>query len=121
MNSGVADLPKQSPSSRPGSRHQIKRSLSELTSPGRLHRRQQQHRRQESIQDEKLWSPANITTQMRRSLDLPMSAGATPVMSPNQSRRASILIPKDNGLDESKEDKEARLLMEQEKASIRTE
>ena len=35
------------------------------------------------------------THRMRRSVDVPRSGAVTPIISPNHSRRASLLIPKD--------------------------
>ncbi|KAK2591838.1 hypothetical protein QQS21_010477 [Conoideocrella luteorostrata] len=122
LNSGV-DAGKQGPSSRPSSRHQIKRSLTELASPGKHHRRPHLHRKQDSQFEEKEKPPlssAILAAQIRSSLDIPVSAGTSPFMSPSGSRRASILVPKENHChEETKEKREVRLLQEQEKASIR--
>ncbi|QPH01479.1 hypothetical protein C2857_005680 [Epichloe festucae Fl1] len=123
-NNGV-DLAKQaSPSSRPSSRHQIKRSLTEFASPSKLHRRPHPHRRQESQLEDREKPPlssAILAAQIRNPLDIPVSTGTSSCMTPGGSRRASILVPKENGHGESREKREASLLLEQEKASLRTD
>ncbi|GAB0133193.1 hypothetical protein EsDP_00001606 [Epichloe bromicola] len=123
-NNGV-DLAKQaSPSSRPSSRHQIKRSLTEFASPGKLHRRPHPHRRQESQHEDREKPPlssAIAAAQIRNPLDAPVSTWASPFMTPGGSRRARILVPKENGHGESRKKREASLLLEQEKASLRTD
>ncbi|KAL7798055.1 hypothetical protein V8C37DRAFT_368509 [Trichoderma ceciliae] len=70
--------------SRPGGRHVIQPSLTEVMSPDTLHRLR------------KLDDDDTLSIQrMRRSIDAPRSEAVTPIISPNQSRRASLLIPRD--------------------------
>jgi len=76
-------------------RHQISRSISELSSPIRLHRHHSHRAPKERDRDvlspvAQTTAPAN--TQGRLSFDGPPSAVATPNLSPNPSRRTSILF-----------------------------
>jgi hypothetical protein len=102
MASNGVDPPK--PSAPERSRHQIHRSLSELSSPVRLHRQHHQNhhqQRRERQNDERppLSAQPNLQ-QARRSLDLPRSeGGVTPSMTPAESRRGSVMI---SGSDEAK-------------------
>lgn len=122
------DGPKRSWPSQPSGRRQIKRSLTELASPGKLHRRPHLYRQQGSQSEEKdkpPLSPAILAAQGRHSLDIPPSTTTTtPFMSPNPSRRASILGPGGERNGESREKREKmgiKTQLAQEKASIRTE
>ncbi|KAH7328745.1 hypothetical protein B0I35DRAFT_418212 [Stachybotrys elegans] len=78
-------------SGRARGRHQIKRSITELTSPVRLHL-QNHPLRKDRYNDDKQPQSANPAFQFRSSLEIPQSEGTTPLMSPNQSRRASIML-----------------------------
>lgn len=119
---------------RSGSRQQIKRSFTELASPVKLSR----HHRKERHYDEKAsQSVAAVTPYLqpqalqkdRISLDLPRSEAVTPMMTPDQSRRASLMLQRDeeariaNALNQlqTKADREERLREEREKASLRVE
>ncbi|KJK82991.1 hypothetical protein H634G_01119 [Metarhizium anisopliae BRIP 53293] len=122
------DGPKRPWPSQPSGRRQIKRSLTELASPGKLHRRPHLYRQQGSQSEEKdrpPLSPAILAAQGRHSLDIPPSTTTTtPFMSPNPSRRASILGPRGEKNGESREKREKmgiKTQLAQEKASIRTE
>ncbi|RFU72722.1 septum formation initiator domain-containing [Trichoderma arundinaceum] len=103
------------PPSRPGGRHVVQRSLTDLISPDTLHRAR-------TLDDDDLPS----TQMMRRSVDVPRSGAATPIIiSPIQSRRTSLLIPRD-GDDKlesraSKEDKEKDKEKEREKDKLPAE
>jgi hypothetical protein len=84
-------LEPRKPSSPYRPRHQIHRSITELSSPIRLHR---QHNPKERQSDERVLVSAHPTLQQTRSsLDLTRSEGVTPNMTPNGSRRASVMIP----------------------------
>ncbi|KAH6606579.1 septum formation initiator domain-containing [Trichoderma cornu-damae] len=72
------------PPARPGGRRVVQRSLTEVTPPDKLHRAKQ-------LDD----GDSPSTQRMRRSVDVPRSGAATPMVSPDQSRRASLLIPRD--------------------------
>lgn len=91
MATNGADSQKQGPPDRP--RHQITRSISEISSPIRLHRHTQ-HRPRSRDRDDKTAVPQSATPalQGRASLDAARSEGVTPNLSPNPSRRASVLI-----------------------------
>ncbi len=72
-------------------RHQITRSISELSSPIRLHRHHS-HRAPKEKERDGLVVASIPATQGRMSLDGgSRSDGVTPSLSPNPSRRASIL------------------------------
>jgi hypothetical protein len=124
VNNGLG-VPKQSSLNRPSSRHQIKRSLSELASPGRHPRRPQLHRRQHTHYEDKDKPPlssAILTGQTRRSLDIPLSTATPPLMSPSPSRQGSTLALKEAGDPETMEKREAAKVMQQEEqACLRAE
>ncbi|KAK3341404.1 hypothetical protein B0T25DRAFT_341036 [Lasiosphaeria hispida] len=84
--------PKETPPHR--TRHQITRSISELSSPIRLHRHHSHRAVKERERDGLSPAPqaAIPMTQTRMSLDGSRSDGVTPNLSPNASRRTSILI-----------------------------
>ena len=131
-----------------GGRHQLKRSISELTSPGRLYRnpvtslqlnlqdgssrsarqqqpqqQQQQHHlhRKDRAYDKRasVQSTSAVVSRMRHSLEIPRSNGITPLVSPVQSRRASIFLQGDE--DASGEASEQVQRHERENASQRAE
>jgi len=89
MSSNGSELQRGAPPYRP--RHQITRSISELSSPIRLHR-YQSHR---GIKDRHREGPAPQAapppTSGRTSIDDSRPDGVTPNLSPNPSRRASLL------------------------------
>ncbi|KAK5990384.1 hypothetical protein PT974_08652 [Cladobotryum mycophilum] len=103
------ESPATSPS-KPGGRHQIKRSLTEFTSPGKLQRAQHQHyhyRPDRAYDDKPPTSMPSSIMQGRHSVDLPRSENVSPMMSPNESRRGSVLIQKDgDDRTESRDSKE---------------
>ncbi|TWU76894.1 hypothetical protein ED733_006682 [Metarhizium rileyi] len=122
FNDGL-DAQERSSASQRRRRHQIKRSLTDLTSPGKPHRHPHLHRRQDNQYEEKDKPPlssAILLTQDRHSLDVPPST-ATPFMSPGPSRRPSTLAPKENEDGAHREKRETRTQLEQEKASIRAD
>ncbi|KAK3943738.1 hypothetical protein QBC46DRAFT_376989 [Diplogelasinospora grovesii] len=93
MSHNGADAPKGPLPSRP--RHQITRSITELSSPIRLHR----HHSHRIVGKEKerdalspVPQPAMPLGQPRLSLDASRSEGMTPNLTPNASRRTSILL-----------------------------
>lgn len=81
--------PSKGPSSPQRPRHQITRSISELSSPIRLHRHHSHRANKERERD--ALSPVPSNTGVRASLDGSPSVAVTPNLSPNPSRRASIL------------------------------
>ncbi|KAK1754975.1 hypothetical protein QBC47DRAFT_382339 [Echria macrotheca] len=88
MSNNGSEAAKETPPQR--ARHQITRSISELSSPIRLHRHQS-HRAAKD-KDGLGAVPQTIPPpQGRLSLDGSRSDGVTPNLSPNPSRRASIL------------------------------
>ena len=95
MSSNGAETPKQASPYRP--RHQITRSITELSSPIRLGRHHHTHHRRDRSRDERvpvLQSAAPVLqAPPRSSLDFTKSEGVTPNLSRNPSRRASLLIP----------------------------
>lgn len=85
--------PSKGPSSPQRSRHQITRSISELSSPIRLHRHHSHRAAKEKDRDRDVLSPVPSSTGVRASLDGGSPSGAvTPNLSPNPSRRTSILF-----------------------------
>ncbi|KAM7224318.1 hypothetical protein V8F06_000099 [Rhypophila decipiens] len=88
--------PAKGPSSPQRSRHQITRSISELSSPIRLHRHHSNRAAKDKDRDAlslvaQTPAPSN-SAQIRKSLDGPPSGAVTPNLSPNPSRRTSILV-----------------------------
>ncbi|CEJ95057.1 hypothetical protein VHEMI10560 [[Torrubiella] hemipterigena] len=77
---------------RSGKRHQIKRSLSELASPTRGSRAQS---RREPPQDDRHLHLVHSTPITRRSLDTPRFDGSNMAQSPEDSRRPSIFVARD--------------------------
>lgn len=120
-----AAQPTSPPSSRPSSSSQhIKRSLTGLTSPGKLHRRQLSKSQgyQHEDREKPPSSSALRAAHAHKSLDNTTSTGTRSFMSSSGSRRTSIPAHSENGcLEESKLEREARLLLEQGQASLRTE
>ncbi|KAG6112857.1 hypothetical protein E4U13_004095 [Claviceps humidiphila] len=112
------------PSSRPSSSQHIKRSLTGLTSPGKLHRRQLSKSQgyQHEDREKPPSSSALRATHAHKSLENTASTGTRSFMPSSGSRRTSIPAHSENGcLEESKLEKEARLLLEQGQASLRTD
>ncbi|KAJ6783371.1 hypothetical protein PWT90_10825 [Aphanocladium album] len=87
----------------PARRHQIKRSLSEFTSPGRSSRARKDRLANGGPYDEASAVPGSsrhLRTpslaprgDARMSLDMPRGNNFSPAMSPEQSRRGSLLVP----------------------------
>ncbi|KAK3394200.1 hypothetical protein B0H63DRAFT_39494 [Podospora didyma] len=71
-------------------RHQITRSISELSSPIRLHRHHSHRAAKEKERDREALAP--VPQSVRLSLDGERSEAMTPNLSPNASRRTSILV-----------------------------
>lgn len=93
--SHIGSEPSKAASSPHRPRHQISRSISELSSPIRLHRHHSHRAAKERDRD--VLSPVAQTTapsntQGRLSFDGPPSTAGTPNLSPNPSRRTSILF-----------------------------
>ncbi|KAI5465936.1 hypothetical protein BGZ63DRAFT_400370 [Mariannaea sp. PMI_226] len=83
-----------------GSRHQLKRSITELASPGKLSR-QNRRDRDQRLNDDRPSAPpmtANPFIWSRTSVDMPRSEGITPIISPDQSRRPSIMLQREEDL-----------------------
>ncbi|KAK4147729.1 uncharacterized protein C8A04DRAFT_24277 [Dichotomopilus funicola] len=78
-----------SPPGRP--RHQIKRSISEISSPIRLHRHHSHRAGKETDRDARSAAPQSAVVQTQRSLEWSRSEGVTPNLTPNASRRTSVL------------------------------
>lgn len=119
---------------RSGGRHQIKRSLTELAAPVKLsrHHRKDRHYDEKGTPQSAAATPMSLQQQAmynRASLDMPRSEGMTPMKSPDQSRRASLMLQREEearglyGLDqpESRANTEERLRQERERASLRVE
>lgn len=88
------DASRVSPPGRP--RHQITRSISEISSPIRLNRHHSYRATKTSEAESRTLDPQSSiqsAVQERRSFEWPRSEGATPNISPNPSRRTSILSP----------------------------
>ncbi|EQK98387.1 hypothetical protein OCS_05900 [Ophiocordyceps sinensis CO18] len=117
-NNRVVELPK------PRARHQVKRSLSELTSPAGLSRHNHPLRHHPSYghDNDRGLLDVQAPLQTRHSISLFRPAGVASVMSPDLSRRPSLSAKKDDvGEAETKYARDARLQLEQEKASIRAD
>ncbi|GAB1310320.1 hypothetical protein MFIFM68171_00530 [Madurella fahalii] len=93
MTQNGPDAFKSSSLGRP--RHQITRSISEISSPIRLHRHHSHRATKERERDTRspVAQSAVPVGQGRRSFEGPRSEGVTPNLSPNASRRTSILYP----------------------------
>lgn len=80
-----------SPPGRP--RHQIKRSISEISSPSRLHRHHSHRAGKETDRDARTATPQSAipVVQPQRSLEWSRSEGVTPNLTPSPSRRTSVL------------------------------
>lgn len=110
MSRNGGDASKASSPGRP--RHQITRSISEISSPTRLHRHHSHRATREAERDARTPAPQSTIpgVQARRSFEWSRSEGVTPNLSPNASRRTSILYasadevmlpakaPRDSGL-----------------------
>lgn len=97
----------QAAATSPTRRHQIKRSLSEFTSPGKSSRARKDRLANGSQHEESSsavpgssrhlrtpsLAPGGRGVDARMSLDMPRSNNFSPAMSPEQSRRGSVLIP----------------------------
>jgi hypothetical protein len=108
MSNDGTDIIRTSPPPRP--RHQLSRSITELSSPIHLHRngsmRRDHSRRRDKDRDrddlisviQRARTPGQIP-QPRVSFEGSRSEGMTPNMSPDASRRTSVLlVPGDDGL-----------------------
>ncbi|KHN96328.1 uncharacterized protein MAM_05914 [Metarhizium album ARSEF 1941] len=125
------DAPNRPSTPQRSGRHQIKRSMTELPSPRKLHlhRHPYLYRRQGSQYEEEDQPPLPSTilaAQVRHSVDLPLplSAATKPYMSLNPSRRASMLAPRETGEGDAEGKRQPRgpkTQLEHDKASIRTE
>ncbi|KAF7549561.1 hypothetical protein G7Z17_g6308 [Cylindrodendrum hubeiense] len=112
-----------------GNRHQLKRSITELASPVKLSRQQRKDRDRQH--DDRPPHPvsANPFLWSRTSVDMPRSEGVTPIISPDQSRRPSIMLQREEEIrapnpappPEPKVNKEERLREEREKTSSQVE
>ncbi|GFP52520.1 hypothetical protein TASIC1_0001067200 [Trichoderma asperellum] len=105
-------------------RHRIQRSLTDVMLTNKLHRTR-------TLDDADIPS----TRRMRRSIDIPRSEAVTPILSPIQSRRASLLSPslgddkldlirsvkEDKGKDKEKEKLQGEQEKEKEKFSPSTD
>ncbi|KAK3900929.1 hypothetical protein C8A05DRAFT_16820 [Staphylotrichum tortipilum] len=93
MSQNGGDAPKaSSPAGRP--RHQIKRSISEISGPIRLHRHQSHRLVRDTERDTRSPAPQSAAAQgaqSERSFEWSRSAGVTPNLTPSASRRTSIL------------------------------
>ncbi|KPM37690.1 hypothetical protein AK830_g8869 [Neonectria ditissima] len=78
-----------------GNRHQLKRSITELASPVKLSRQQRKDRDRQH--DDRAPHPvsANPFIWSRNSVDMARSEGVTPIMSPDQSRRPSLMLQRE--------------------------
>ncbi|KAK0631827.1 hypothetical protein B0T14DRAFT_502533 [Immersiella caudata] len=98
MSHNGVEGPRETPPTR--ARHQISRSISELSSPIRLHRHHSHHRAKEREKERERDGRATVSQtaptpqQGRSSLDGSRSDGAT--LSPDPSRRTSILLAADD-------------------------
>ncbi|KAG7293145.1 hypothetical protein NEMBOFW57_003191 [Staphylotrichum longicolle] len=91
MSQNGGDASKASSPGRP--RHQIKRSISEISSPIRLHRHQSHRATRDTERDSRTPAPQSAfpLLQGRRSFEWSRSEGVTPNLTPSASRRTSIL------------------------------
>lgn len=125
MSQNGGDASKASSPGRP--RHQIKRSISEISSPIRLHRHHSHRAAKETERDSRTPAPQSAipVVQGSRSFEWSRSEGVTPSHTPSASRRTSLLYAsadevmpattkasKDNGL-------VSGLAKEQQKAAAR--
>ncbi|KAK7421947.1 hypothetical protein QQX98_001941 [Neonectria punicea] len=112
-----------------GNRHQLKRSITELASPVKLSRQQRKDRDRQN--DDRAPQPvsANPFIWSRNSVDMTRSEGVTPIMNPDQSRRPSVMLqreeenraPNPGSPLEYKASKEERFQEEREKTSSQVE
>lgn len=116
--------------SKSGNRHQLKRSITELASPVKLSRQQRKDRDRHNDDRPPHAVSANPLLWSRTSVDMPRSEGVTPIISPDQSRRPSIMLQRDEENrtsnpvpppPEPKVNKEERLREEREKTSSQVE
>ncbi|KAH6898292.1 hypothetical protein B0T10DRAFT_103090 [Thelonectria olida] len=79
-----------------GNRHQLKRSITELASPAKL-ARQNRRDRDRYHDDRPSAQPmsANPFFWSATSVEMPRSEGVTPIISPDQSRRPSIMLQRE--------------------------
>lgn len=124
MSGNGADSPRATPPHRP--RHQISRSISELSSPIRLHRHDHSsHARKEREREDRTALSPPITPALLAmdSISGSKSEGVTPNMSPNPSRRASVLggAPGDDlgGVVSRKISRDEQVRQERQKAAAR--
>ena len=95
-NTGAAPADGSKPTPPPRPRHQLTRSISELSSPIRLHRHHSNRPTKEKDKDTDTRPPMAQSTLMpnpRVSLDRIRSEGMSPSHTPDTSRRASIMAP----------------------------
>ncbi|KAM0434565.1 hypothetical protein ACHAPT_003661 [Fusarium lateritium] len=105
---GPRDSTNSVSSIRSGSRHQLKRSITELTSPVKLSRRKEKERERDRdrYHDDRaphshyisISHPVSVSPyyQSRASVEImPRSEGVTPMISPDQSRRPSVMLAKE--------------------------
>ncbi|KAI8671218.1 hypothetical protein NCS57_00596000 [Fusarium keratoplasticum] len=137
---GPRDSTNSVSSIRSGSRHQLKRSITELTSPVKLSRRKEKERERDRdrYHDDRaphyisISHPVSVSPyyQGRASVEImPRSEGVTPMMSPDQSRRPSVMLAREeenrNGNAavpvEPKLNKEEKLKEDQAKSSSQVE
>ncbi|KAI8720969.1 hypothetical protein NCS52_00543100 [Fusarium sp. LHS14.1] len=139
---GPRDSTNSVSSIRSGSRHQLKRSITELTSPVKLSRRKEKERERDRdrYHDDRappshyisISHPVSVSPyyQGRASVEImPRSEGVTPMISPDQSRRPSIMLAREeenrNGSAavpvEPKLNKEEKLKDDQTKSSSQVE
>lgn len=91
MSQNGGDASKASSPGRP--RHQIKRSISEISSPIRLHRHHSHRAARETERDSRTPAPQSAipVVQGSRSFEWSRSEGVTPIHTPSASRRTSLL------------------------------
>ncbi|KAK3300268.1 uncharacterized protein B0H64DRAFT_369536 [Chaetomium fimeti] len=91
MSQNGGDASKASSPGRP--RHQIKRSISEISSPIRLHRHHSYRAAKETERDSRTPAPQSAipVVQGSRSFEWSRSEGVTPNQTPSASRRTSLL------------------------------
>ncbi|EGX96766.1 hypothetical protein CCM_01424 [Cordyceps militaris CM01] len=103
MSGTIAGASPQATTS-PTRRHQIKRSLSEFTSPGKSSRARKERLGNGNHEEGNSAAGSNGNRHLRQpafapggdarmSLDMPRSNNLSPAMSPDQSRRGSALLP----------------------------
>ena len=97
-NTGAAPADGSKPTPPPRPRHQLTRSISELSSPIRLHRHHSNRPTKEKDKDKDAdartpMAQSSLMPNQRVSLDRVRSEGMSPSHTPDTSRRASIMAP----------------------------